>query len=334
MVGRALLVVSRKAGTGRREEDVEVLRARLAARLPACDVHALLARDHAEARAGALGVLRADAAPAALLVGGGSGTLRAAVEACCELGDGTPPSHDRVRIAPLRMGSGNMVAKKLGYPRDAAASADAAAAGLLADRVQPAAVIRVDAGARRCFGLSMAGFGAFGRVAADVERWPRSWPRARGVLARALGVETWTNVEYGACIVARCAEAALRPASCELLRLTHDGVQRELRLLAGLLFTFRIPQYPFDPGVAFGEPRATLHVVELPRTLARRLASVAWPPLLARGAEALTLDQARGATLELLDRDAAAFFVDEDAETFSRALRVSVAGTLPLVPAG
>src|SRR2546430_1305025 len=62
------------------------------------------------------------AVPAVVIAGGGGGTLRAVVEGAC---DGRPalPARDTIRIGGLRMGSGNVVAKRLGVPRDPLAGA-------------------------------------------------------------------------------------------------------------------------------------------------------------------------------------------------------------------
>ena len=136
-VERALLLVQSKAGTGRYAILAESLRSRLAGALPSCSEVALaITGDHAEVRERTTSFLRESSGSTALLVGGGSGTLRAAVEAACTLADGGRlPGRERVRIAPLRMGSGNLLAKRLGYPKDAApgrgpVSADVTKGGL------------------------------------------------------------------------------------------------------------------------------------------------------------------------------------------------------------
>ena len=178
------------------------MRDRLATLLPGCVVELALTSTHAEIRDSARSFVARNPASSALLIGGGSGSLRAAVEgACTAVPAGNPlPSAERLRIAPLRMGSGNLVAKALGSVKDATLGLERAAQGLRAGRDRPCTVLRVDAGmpgggTRTSLGVAMGGFGAFGRVASDVERWPRRFPRARRVAAELMGIETWTNVE-------------------------------------------------------------------------------------------------------------------------------------------
>ena len=105
-----------------------------------------------------------------------------------------------------------------------------------------------------------------------------------------------------------------------------------MRLLAGLLFAFRIPEYPFDPGTNFGDGTATLHVVELPASAWRRAGLLVAPPGLVGRAEPLRIEPGRDVRIELLDRASSEFFLDEDPEPFTKWLRISVAGTIPVVP--
>jgi diacylglycerol kinase family enzyme len=340
---RAMLLVNSAAGTGHEAVAATRLRDHLAAHLPGWAVDLAVTATHEEARAHARAFVGRDSAPAALVVGGGSGTLRAVVEGA--IGPdlrGAPPSAERLRIAPLRMGSGNLVAKRVGCVKDAGLplrGIERAAAGLRAGRAVPCTLLRVDAGqrdgsTRTHLGLAMGGFGAFGRVASDVERWPRAFPRARRAVAGVLGIEAWTNLEYGGCILARGVAAAAAPSTCERIHLTHDGRERQMRLLAGLLFSFRIPEYPFDPGTTFGDGRATLHVIELPASAWRRAGLLLVPPTLVGAAEPLRLEPGRDVRIDLLDRSESVFFLDEDPETFALWLRISVAGVIAVVPGG
>src|SRR5919109_5635658 len=54
----------------------------------------------------------------AVIAGGGGGTLRAVVEGICDASPTSLPGRERIRVGALRLGSGNVVAKRLGVPLD------------------------------------------------------------------------------------------------------------------------------------------------------------------------------------------------------------------------
>ena len=336
---RVLLVVNSKSGTGHEPALGERLRDRLRAHLPDRAVDLAVTSSHAQVRDAARAFVIAGVGPDAIIVGGGSGTLRAAIEGACldAVVGGALPTAERLSIAPLRMGSGNLVAKALGCVKDTDLGLERAAQALAGPKRVPGTIFRVDAGQRdgstkTHLGAAMGGFGAFGHVATDVERWPRSFPRARRAVAGVLGIEAWTNLEFGGCILARGLASVVNASSCERVRLTQGDTTRELRLLAGLLFAFRIPEYPFEPGTRFGEGRAGLHVVELPDDPLRRAGLLIAPPGLVGSVEPLLIEPGRDVRIELLDRESSEFFLDEDPEPFTKWLRISIAGTLALVP--
>ncbi|HAF18877.1 MAG TPA: hypothetical protein DCK96_03905, partial [Chloroflexi bacterium] len=67
--------------------------------------------DHPEARSAAAHHASAGPRPSLVVAAGGGGTLRAVVEGVLEAFPDTPPGPDVVRLAALRMGSGNIVAR-------------------------------------------------------------------------------------------------------------------------------------------------------------------------------------------------------------------------------
>src|SRR6266581_1763735 len=80
--------------------------------------------------------------PAAVIVGGGGGTLRAVVEGICDAAGGKLPGARQVRLGALRMGSGNVVARRLGVALEPVDGMRQLVESLSSGRTLPCAVIR------------------------------------------------------------------------------------------------------------------------------------------------------------------------------------------------
>src|ERR687886_3057349 len=105
--------------------------------------------DHLAARACSNEFLRASDAPAVVIVGGGSGTLRAVIEGLCEgRAAGELPGRERGRVGALRMGSGNPLARQFGVPQDPETGLRGIIENLRAGRTAPCCVLRCETGTR------------------------------------------------------------------------------------------------------------------------------------------------------------------------------------------
>src|SRR5207245_2969307 len=115
MVTRILLIVNRSSGTGCSPALVGALMEELrnVGGWPE-ELEVALVEDHPSARRAARSFLADSGRPAALIVAGGGGTLRAAVEGICDSSAGELPGSRQLRLGALRMGSGNVVARRLG----------------------------------------------------------------------------------------------------------------------------------------------------------------------------------------------------------------------------
>lgn len=271
-----------------------------------------------------------------LVAGGGGGTLRAAIEGvCASAGTDSIPASDRVRIAALRLGSGNVVAKQFGVPLDPIEAAKAIAANIRTGITAPCSIMRCRIGKPEGrtevrYAATMCGLGQFGRTSGDLVRWHRRLPGTRRFLARLFKIEKLNNFEYAASMTARALWAALRPSACETVEIHLGSVREKLRLLAGVVMNFPIRMLPFDPGVGIGEPALSFHYV----------AAVSPPAslrMLSRRRLAANLRSAKigpGDTLEVrfLDREPVEFFLDEDPELAYRGITIEMAGLLAFVP--
>jgi hypothetical protein len=270
-------------------------------------------RDHAAARRAARELASTDPARP-IVVAGGGGTLRAAVEgagggtvhaavegAGGEGAAGTQHAAERAGadgdapvFACLRMGSGNVVARALGVPRDPLLAAEAVGAALRRGTAVTATTLRVDsATCGSISGLAMCGLGEWGAVPGDILRWRESHPALRRRLAGAAGIERVNHVEYLAAGLRRVAGGML-PGVAEHATVRGAGIDYEGPLAALSVINTRIAGLP---KAELLEPRA--RVVLLPASGAPRLG---W---LLEGEEL---------TVSFSDHGRREFFLDEDPE--------------------
>jgi hypothetical protein len=178
----------------------------------------------------------------------------------------------------------------------------------------------------------MAGFGQFGRVPGDLERWHRRTSGLRGVIAGLAGIERMNNVEYILALLIRCASAAVLGRSVVEDVEVRAGMRNErLSLLAGVAMNFPIEELPVDPGTQVEEEALSLYLAPFGgRSSALRL--VLAPRRAFRSALRMRIEGQERVEIRLLDRDVAEFFLDEDPVTFHGWLRMQVAGSLAFVP--
>jgi hypothetical protein len=324
---------------GHGEQDVhalhETLRTALRSGARATEVGARLCDDHAEVRQAAREFVEQGAG--VLVAAGGGGTLRAAVEGAIAATGGTLPGPGRLRIASLRMGSGNVIARRLGGPPRARDALLAAARGVTQGKSVPCAVMRCavgtsDGGTEVHHGLTFAGFGRFGRVPGDLHRWRRRHPllRAAGALAR--GVEAYNDLEYTAGHAVRCVGAAFDEAQAERIHVRWPSGAATVRLLSALAMNLRLGALPFDPRVDMGDAAFGFALVpfESRASVVKLLVS---PRRAVLDGLRVRVGPGEKLTLTLTDRASAEAFLDEDPLVFHRYVELDVAGFVSMIPA-
>ena len=319
MVERLLLLVNRSSGTGHGPALAVQLSNQLRKTEPTAEMDVEVVDDHPSARRVARSFVGASQRPAALIVAGGGGTLRAVVEGVCDDAGRVLPDASRIRLAALRMGSGNVVARRLGVALDALEGIHGIAASLRSGRTTACSVIRcrfgTATGAEQVrYAVTMCGVGQFGRTPGDLARWHRRFEEARRALAPLLGIEKLNNVEYMLSAGGRMLAATLHPPLCERVEVTIRGHTERFRLLAGAVMNLPVNGMPFGAGVRMEE--AAVGVRLLP-----------WGGRL----RAWRLGLGERLDLTLLDRESVEFFLDEDPELAFGRLSLEVAGTLAFV---
>jgi len=338
MVERVLLVVNRSSATGHSGATVDHLRSTLGKALGhETELQVEVVDDHPQAREQTKAFLEVSGAPALVIAGGGSGTLRAVIEGICVGSEsGHLPGRERVRIAALRMGSGNPVAKQFGVPRVPGVALKGIVANLREDRTAPCCVIRcevdkTDSRPDIHYAATMSGFGQFGRSPGDLARWHHRLPLLRRLAAWLFGVERLNNIEYGLSLLIRFAWCTLRPNAVEVVTVRMGEHIQSMPLLAGVVMNFPFKPLPFEPEVRVEDAALSLNFISYPQR---------WAPLfllfsrrrLARNALQLRIADSDHVEVRLANRDGVEFFLDEDSLVFHSSVLIQVAGTLAFVP--
>jgi diacylglycerol kinase family enzyme len=332
-VERALLIINRTAGTCQGEviagglgsifkEDLSVLR----------QVQVELVSDHASARACTSVFLRESEAPAVIIAGGGGGTLRAVIEGICgERGSRPLPGPERVRVGALRLGSGNVLARQFGVPRDPVAGLHGLLANLKTSRTVRCCVMRCEvwnsAGHSEFhYGVTLAGLGQFGRIPSDLARWHSAFPEFQAGVARWFSVERLTNVEYSVALLIRFVSCMLFPNSAETVDIHFQDQKERMRLLSGVVMNFPIPAVPLTPNLRVEDEAVAVYMIPLRGRLSALI------QLLKPDSRCIRLERSQRLEIRLVDRECIEFFLDEDPLSTYGRLSIEVAGSIAFVP--
>jgi len=306
-VDRALLIINRTAGTGQGEATVEQLTSLFKQTLcELSDVRVEFVNDHAAARTCAAQFISSSSAPSLVVAGGGGGTLRAVIEGVCD--------SRNVRVGALRMGSGNVLARQFGVPRDPYIGLQGLLKNLSAGVTAPCCVMRCETwtSSGKCevhHAVTMGGLGQFGRIPSDLSRWHARFPFVQKLAARSIGVEKFTNVEY---VVAFLVRTLTHRA--ETVEIKFQDQQESFRLLSGVVMNFPIAALPFKPCVTVEDEALEVFLLSL------------------RGTRRLRIEKDQPLEIRFVDRDHVEFFLDEDPVTTCGRLSLGVAGSVAFVP--
>jgi len=260
----AFLVVNRPSGRGRSAEDIGRLRAafedcfhwignRTFAIAEGHDEVAILTRE----------LLATAKGPCFLLSGGGGGTNRALVQGFLEEVESGTVCIEDVLISSLRLGSGNLIPKYFGMPRDPLEGMRCISANLDAGQARPCCVYRCtlhypNGVTQQHYGLTMGGLGQFARVPNDIKRWRDRHSRLMRRASHVMPLEAINTLQYIAFSVLRAIRCIARPECAERVEIRQGHRRDRFRLFAAILLNFDFPQLPFHGGCGIGEPRLAL----------------------------------------------------------------------------
>ena len=267
---------------------------------------------------------------AVIIAGGGGGTLRAVIE-----GVGIEKPNQNLRLGALRMGSGNVIARQLGIAEDPLEGVEDLAAQLLRKAVVECCVIGCDLDqditpASRMFGVTLGGFGLFGRVPQALEEYHADHPKLHRFTAKSVGIERLTNVEYGLCLAGLCSRAAWNPQTLPEIEAKQGDHTESFRVLAGALMNFPLGALPFQPGLKVEDLALSLQLIPYHSRL-QALSLVPRAKALAKEARIFRITDDTPATLRVVNGERMPFFIDEDPLEAAQ-LTLRIAGSLPFIP--
>ena len=337
-VERALLIVNRTAGTGQSESAVGKLASVFMRGLnQLSDVKVESVDDHPSARARAAAFVSESEAPAFVVAGGGGGTLRAVVEGVCSACSSAElPGPQRVLFGALRMGSGNLVAKQFGVPRDPFLGLEGLLLNLKALRTAPCCVMRCEtwtsSGQSEIHhAVCLGGLGQFGHIPSDLARWHAQFPVLRKRAAGLFGLERINNVEYALAVFNRAISSVLYSNGTQSLEIEFQNQTERFALLSGVVMNFPIGALPFKPRVAVEDEALTVYLIPANGRLSPLLQIVA-PQRLIPHARSIRIEMNQRLEIRFANQEPVEFFLDEDPVTTHGKLTLAVAGSVAFVP--
>ena len=327
-----LLAINTAAGTGHESglgsEMARLLQGYLGTQY---SVHLSCADGHGDIAHRTRSFVNENESDAVIIAGGGGGTLRAVIEGVAAK-DGTLPNSHQLRVGALRMGSGNVIARKLGVARDPRKGIEELAAQLLAKKTAKCCVIGCETSDHHSslYGATLGGFGLFGHVPKCLELHHEKRPGFHRFSADMFGIERLTNVEYGTCLMGLCIRAALNPDRLDMVEIQQGERVERLRLLAGALMNFPLKPIPFQPDVNLEDDELSLHLVPFHSRL-QALSMMLRQKRMAHGARQFRITAKTPLNIRAANNRKLNFFIDEDPLT-ARELTLKVAGRLAFVP--
>lgn len=335
-VQRALLVINRAAGTGQTAVVTEHLPFLFEQALSGLvEVETELVDTHSTARALTARFVRQSKQPAVVVAGGGGGTLRAVIEGVCDGDDFLTLSEPaRVRVGALRLGSGNVLAKQFGVPREPFAAMEGLLNSLKNDQTVPCCVMRCEvsnaAGESEVHhAVTLGGFGQFGRIPSDLARWHARFPGVHRAAARLFGIESFTNIEYVLALLIRSIACVLFPRSTETIELCDAERQERFRLLSGIMMNFPIKALPFTPHIKVEDEAVSIYLIPHEGRFGPLLQLLSPQRMHTR---CITLKKDQSLEIRLVDRCYTEFFLDEDPVSSFGRVKLGVAGAIAFVP--
>jgi hypothetical protein len=334
--GPALCIINRPSGAGRTAAEISRLRQAFRAWFGSQPEHVFaIAENHAQVTQQTEAFLRTHGGAGFLLAGGGGGTTRALIQGLFNAVDRGSAQPEAVRLGLLRLGSGNLLARKLRIPPAPLEALPRIAAAHRAEQTTPVCVYRCvmrDSTDQEwpLYGLTLGGLGQFGRVPGDIARWSAPLQALQRGLLRRIPLETQTTLRYLGFTLARHLRCLLQPARAELIAIEQAGRRTQLRLLSGMLLNFDAPQFPLSSKCTPGELRLRLACLPFVRR-SQAIRDLVSRRSLVRHLHSYDITSANPVTIRLLERPATRLALDEDTFVAPAHIRFEIAGLVRCV---
>jgi diacylglycerol kinase family enzyme len=270
-----------------------------------------------------------------LISGGGGGTSRAMIQGLLNQVERGRLSLDDAQVSSLRLGSGNVVPKHFDLPAAPVQALREIAEGMVRERHHPCCVYRckfyaADGAVKNVYGMTLGALGPFARVPADAQRAKTQHRRWLRVASCFLSLEQITTLQYVAFGLSRTAACVIAPSKADLIAIRYEHTQEQLRIVAGLLLNFDVPQLPVRAQCAISDGRLSLCLV--PCLSRRQTLETLWHwRTLGQAVRRYELTPERPIDITFLGPSSTVIALDEDTFRAPTHLKLEVAGTVKFI---
>jgi hypothetical protein len=330
-----LFIINTKAGTGYSSSDITALISSAALNLGRSYVLYVKETDNHKKVTGITKTfLSASHNRKIIIAGGGGGTLSAVITGIYNMADKVETEEGSLKVAALRMGSGNVLAKKLGIHKNPFKGLRQIIDGIKNNAVKKVCVGRFDftgSNLSPCtvFGSTLMGFGEFGRVPGAISRFHKNHPMIHRCLAKLSGIEFLTISEYVCLLVIRSLIRLISTGRIRSITIGRKGQRFSKKIISGFVMNFPVKAIPVDPGIGLVDEALFFHAVPYTKRL-DLFTSIAGKQKGRPVSFLVTKD--RPVSIGFDDASTPAeFFIDEDPYLARGTITISVAGMLDFI---
>jgi hypothetical protein len=331
-----LFIINTKAGTGYSSSDIAELIAFAALNLGRSYVLYVKETDnHKKVTEITEAFLSASYNRKIIIAGGGGGTLSAVITGIYNKSGRVQITGDSLRVAALRMGSGNVLAKKLGIHKNSYEGMRQIIDGIKNNVVKKVCVGRFDftgsnLSPRTVFGSTLMGFGEFGKVPGAISRFHKKHPVIHRCLAKLSGVEFLTTCEYVCLLVIRSLFRLISTERIRSITISMKGQSFSKKIISGFVMNFPVKAIPVNPGIGLSDEALFFYAVPYTKRL-DLFTSITGKQKGRPVSFLVTKDQPVSIGFGDAIRTPAEFFIDEDPFFAQGTITISVAGMLDFI---
>jgi hypothetical protein len=329
-----LFIINLEAGTGYEKTEVQELISVIQDRIDPCTRLCIeTVSDHPAIIRLTESFIKRNTQEKVIIAGGGGGTLHAVITAIYKLKEKSHQPLPPIKIGTLRMGSGNVIAKLMGIPKDPVRGLVTLIDGLNRNTYKQVCIGRFDFTdrtdtRRTVYGATLMGFGEFGHVPGEASRFNKRFPFLHHVLSGLFGIEFLNTCEYILCLLRRGLIRFFNPHLLCRAKITSKGISFMHTIISGLIMNFPIQSIPIHPGITISDERLYLH--SIPYTKRRDILYSVFKPHKLR-ASGFYITPSQPAEIEFTHNKATELFIDEDPYIIKDTIHVSIAGTLDFI---
>jgi hypothetical protein len=331
-----LFIINTAAGTGYSSSDVTDLISFAESHLgPSYLLYAKEADNHKKVTEIIEAFLSDSHNPKIIIAGGGGGTLSAVITGIYNMSGKVQRTEGSLKVAALRMGSGNVLAKKLGIHKNPYEGLQQIIDGIKNNMVKKVCVGRFDFTSNNfspctVFGSTLMGFGEFGRVSGAISRFHKKHPVIHRCLANLSGIEFLPTFEYVCLLVVRSFIRLISPGRIRRITIKRKGQTFSKKIISGFVMNFPVKAIPVNPGIGLSDEALFFYAVPYIKRM-DLFTSITGRQKGRPVSFFVTKDQPVSIGFDVDTRKPAEFFIDEDPFFVRGTITISVAGMLDFI---